>query len=193
MQTPPWLRFSKQHMTAFFLDYHLPGKNGLQLTQEIRGQGIEVPVIVMTSQGDEPTAVELMKAGASDYLPKRKLSSEVLARLIYSAIRMHQAEALVESFNQHIIEKNILLRRQNQELARQQRYIYQQKSEVTGGVAPKVGVFGDNISRTENPAKCCNRLFPNFVEQFKGNDAHTQAARYAWENFIERSVTARTH
>ncbi|MEW6497323.1 MAG: response regulator, partial [Cyanobacteriota bacterium] len=74
------------------LDYRLPDGDGLSLVQEVRGTGSKVPLVVLTGQGDEQTAVELMKAGASDYLPKSKLSSETLSRSVRNAVRIYRAE-----------------------------------------------------------------------------------------------------
>ncbi len=111
---------------CIFLDYNLPGANGLVLTQRIRRQGIKTPIIVLTGQGDEQTAVELMKAGASDYLPKSKLSSESVSRLVRSAIKVHQAETVIDQVYRDLRDKNSLLEQQNKELARQRRYIYKQ-------------------------------------------------------------------
>lgn len=119
--------------TAFdciFLDYHLPGRSGLALVKQIRHRGVKVPLIVLTGQGDEQTAVKLMKAGASDYLPKRKLSSEAIARLVRSAIIVHQAELRIEQANCDLREKNRLLERQNRELDNHRRYIYKQNLQL---------------------------------------------------------------
>lgn len=119
--------------TAFdciFLDYHLPGRSGLALVKQIRHRGVKVPLIVLTGQGDEQTAVKLMKAGASDYLPKRKLSAEAIARLVRSAIIVHQAELKIEQANCDLREKNRLLERQNQELEDHRRYIYRQNLQL---------------------------------------------------------------
>ena len=115
---------------CIFLDYNLPGKNGLELTKAIRSRDTTVPVLVLTGQGDEQTAVELMKAGASDYLPKSKLSAEAIAHLMRNAIRVHQAEALVEFSNNKLVEKNHLLEQKNRELAQQRQYIYQQNLKL---------------------------------------------------------------
>lgn len=109
-----------------FLDYNLPGKNGLELTKQIRNQGIRVPLIVLTGQGDEQTAVALMKAGASDYLPKSKLSAETIARLMRGSMRVYEAERIAEYANSNLKEKNQLLERKNRELERQRLYIHQQ-------------------------------------------------------------------
>ena len=48
---------------------------------------------MLTGHGDEMVAVELMKAGAADYLPKAKLSPEALARTLRNAVRVRRAEA----------------------------------------------------------------------------------------------------
>ncbi len=115
---------------CIFLDYNLPGGNGLELTKHIRNQGIRVPIIVLTGQGDEQTAVALMKAGASDYLPKSKLSAEAVARLIRGAMRVYQAEQIAEFANRNLREKNQLLEAKNYELERQRLYIYQQNLKL---------------------------------------------------------------
>ena len=51
-------------------DYKLPGMTGLEMLQIIRRQNAVVPVIVMTAFGTIENAVEAMKAGAADFLPK---------------------------------------------------------------------------------------------------------------------------
>ncbi len=76
-----------------FLDYRLPDSDGLAVLHAIRTRGLTVPVVVLTGQGDERLAVELMKAGASDYLSKGTLTAETLAQALRSAIRVQRAEA----------------------------------------------------------------------------------------------------
>ena len=51
-------------------DLRLPGISGLDLLQKLRSQDSRTPVIVMTAFGSIETAVEAMKAGAVDFLPK---------------------------------------------------------------------------------------------------------------------------
>jgi len=73
-------------------DYRMPGSDGLELLRRMRADGIATPVIMLTGFGDEQTAVELMKAGASDYLPKNTLTPERLAQSLRAVLRIHQAE-----------------------------------------------------------------------------------------------------
>jgi PAS domain S-box-containing protein len=53
-----------------FLDYSLPGRNGLEVLEEIRRGEAPPPVVVVTGRGDERVAVEAMKGGAYDYVVK---------------------------------------------------------------------------------------------------------------------------
>lgn len=67
------------------LDYQLPGQNGLVVLKNIRREfpAEVLPVIVLTGEGDEEIAVEMLQNGAQDYLVK----SEVNASRLYGAIR----------------------------------------------------------------------------------------------------------
>src|SRR5258707_5301454 len=51
-------------------DLKLPGINGLEFLQAVKQQNAVLPVVVMTAFGSVETAVEAMKAGASDYVLK---------------------------------------------------------------------------------------------------------------------------
>jgi len=51
-------------------DLKLPGMDGLEFLQAVKRQNAALPVVVMTAFGSVETAVEAMKAGASDYVLK---------------------------------------------------------------------------------------------------------------------------
>ncbi|MFZ0807133.1 MAG: sigma-54 dependent transcriptional regulator [Candidatus Sulfotelmatobacter sp.] len=51
-------------------DLKLPGMNGLEFLQAVKRQNAALPVVLMTAFGTVETAVEAMKAGASDYVLK---------------------------------------------------------------------------------------------------------------------------
>ncbi|MBI4782470.1 MAG: hybrid sensor histidine kinase/response regulator [Oscillatoriophycideae cyanobacterium NC_groundwater_1537_Pr4_S-0.65um_50_18] len=98
----------EQPFDCAFVDYRLPDMDGLELVQLLRGDNIKIPLIILTGQGDEQIAVELMKAGASDYIAKGRLSPEALAQVLRNAVRVYQAEMLAASAE-----------RQKEQLARQ--------------------------------------------------------------------------
>ena len=51
-------------------DFRLPGSDGLELVKQVQAQTAQIPVVVLTGQGTIASAVECLKAGASDYLLK---------------------------------------------------------------------------------------------------------------------------
>ncbi|MFL6227564.1 MAG: sigma-54-dependent transcriptional regulator [Pyrinomonadaceae bacterium] len=64
-------KLARHACDLMLLDVNLPGRSGLEFLQELKGQGAESPlVILITAHGSERMAVEAMKAGAYDYLPK---------------------------------------------------------------------------------------------------------------------------
>jgi signal transduction histidine kinase len=113
-----------------FLDYRLPDKSGLELLKHVQALQIRVPLIVLTGQGDEQIAVEIMKAGASDYLSKSRVSPERLWQVVRNAIRVHKAEQKAEVAYKKLQETNQLLLRKNRELKRQQQQIELQNQKL---------------------------------------------------------------
>jgi len=75
---------------AIVMDYSLPKRNGLEILQDIEKLSYDVPVVMITSHGDERIAVESIKRGAYDYVTK---SDDYLAKLplvLQKAIEAHE-------------------------------------------------------------------------------------------------------
>ncbi len=123
-------QLQKNTFDCVFLDYRLPDHNGIELLKQVQTLQIRVPLIVLTGQGDEQIAVEIMKAGASDYLSKSRVSPERLWQVVRNAIRVHSAEQKAEAANQKLQENNQLLLRKNRELERQQQQIELQNKQL---------------------------------------------------------------
>ncbi len=51
-------------------DYRLQDGNGVELLEWMKANGYRIPFLIMTGYGDIPGAVEAVKKGATDYLPK---------------------------------------------------------------------------------------------------------------------------
>jgi signal transduction histidine kinase len=82
----------RQRFDCVLLDYRLPGTDGVSLLRDLRDHNVGVPVVALTGHGDEEVAVELMKAGASDYLNKNTLTSERLRQSLRYALAIAKAE-----------------------------------------------------------------------------------------------------
>lgn len=74
------------------MDVHMPAIGGLALLRRLRGMGVDCPVVMLTGQGDEALAVDLMKAGASDYLSKSSLDASRLGAALRGALSQAQAQ-----------------------------------------------------------------------------------------------------
>ena len=73
------------------LDCALPDGSGLSMIQGVRDAGIDVPLIVVTDHGDEQLTA-LLKAGATDSLPKKDLTPAAIVRSVRSALRFYHQE-----------------------------------------------------------------------------------------------------
>ncbi len=62
------------------IDIMMPGKDGLQLTKEIR-ENIDLPIILLTAKGEAEDRVRGLELGAEDYLPKPFEPKELLLRI----------------------------------------------------------------------------------------------------------------
>ena len=62
------------------VDIMMPGKDGLQLTKEIR-EKIDLPIILLTAKGEAEDRVRGLELGAEDYLPKPFEPKELLVRI----------------------------------------------------------------------------------------------------------------
>ncbi|BAY89257.1 MULTISPECIES: response regulator transcription factor [unclassified Tolypothrix] len=63
------------------LDLGLPGKDGLEILEELRGQGETLPVIILTARDDIKDKVAGFEAGADDYVTKPFRFEELLVRV----------------------------------------------------------------------------------------------------------------
>jgi DNA-binding NtrC family response regulator len=70
-------------------DLKLPGMNGLEFLHAVKRQNAAIPVVVMTAFGTVETAVEAMKAGASDYVLK-PFSLAEMRMVIHKELDVHK-------------------------------------------------------------------------------------------------------
>jgi len=69
-----------EEIQAVILDVMLPGQDGFEVLKELR-RSSDVPVLMLTSRGDETDRIVGLEIGADDYLPKTFSTRELLARL----------------------------------------------------------------------------------------------------------------
>ncbi len=67
----PSTRSSGRLPAVVLTDLQMPEMDGLALVQEIRDQFPRLPVILMTAYGSEDVAIQALRAGAANYVPKK--------------------------------------------------------------------------------------------------------------------------
>lgn len=85
------LKAKSLEIDIVFLDYYLGSQNGLDILREIRKKNL-VPVVMLTGRGDEEIAVECMKNGAMDYIPKHVLPEIDIVKTLLNAIEKWEIE-----------------------------------------------------------------------------------------------------
>lgn len=144
------------------IDYQLGQGNGIDLLREALDSGCQVPMILLTGQGDQEIDNEATEAGAADYLIKGTVDANVLERAIRYAIahgRMirqireseNRFKSLVESANDAIVLTDF-----------EGKIISWNESAET--------IFG--YSQSEASSRCIADLFPNgYHHGYSGNGA----------------------
>ena len=67
--------------TVVLLDVMLPGMNGLEVCQNLRADGVSIPILMLTALGSLEDRVSGLRLGADDYLAKPFAFEELLARI----------------------------------------------------------------------------------------------------------------
>ncbi|NNF66434.1 MAG: response regulator, partial [Gammaproteobacteria bacterium] len=86
-ESMPVIEELRDEIDVILLDYRLADENGLEWLIKMRAVPDCPPVIFLTAAGDEMLAVKAIKAGAHDYLPKNRLTNELLINSIRDAMR----------------------------------------------------------------------------------------------------------
>lgn len=77
----------RQQQGCILLDIRMPGMSGMELLENLKANGIQLPVIFITGHGDVPLAVRALKLGAFDFLQKPFSASELLER-VHAALNL---------------------------------------------------------------------------------------------------------
>lgn len=99
--------FAREGADLVILDYYLAEGNGLQVLRHIRQLDPLVPVIALSGQALPETAMELVQAGADDFISKRDLTAKGLATSVEAALR--RSEQVKQRVSPEVLERTHLL------------------------------------------------------------------------------------
>ncbi|HAD06893.1 MAG TPA: hypothetical protein DCE76_07005 [Anaerolineaceae bacterium] len=106
-----WQTLANGKFDVLFLDYKLPGSNGIEILERLYQNPSyrNLPVIMMTGEGSETVAARAIQAGAIDYLVKTELSFEMLPALIEKAVQHRAIQQAIQEARQKVEYQAMLL------------------------------------------------------------------------------------
>ncbi len=125
---------------CILLDVHIPGKSGLDILKELRGEDYPAPILVISGQGDITMAVSAIKNGALDFIEKPFRGSELLARLdeAIGAYMRRQAEGIGSKIaSLHFPGREPLTRREREVLEQFASGASNKEAGRTLGISPR--------------------------------------------------------
>ncbi len=179
MQTPGCL---------MLLDYQLNDMTGQEVIEKLIEAEYEVPFIVMTGQGDEQTAVEMMKLGARDYIIKESGLRHTLPQIV--------SQVVVQLAVEDGIRQTEMKLRQSEERFRQISTLLPFPvwicgfDELTEYVSPQfTNDFGYDINDIPTVNAWFERIYPNEEDRIKATSAWDNIRTQVSDEIIKRKIT----
>jgi two-component system, OmpR family, alkaline phosphatase synthesis response regulator PhoP len=91
-----------QDFKLIILDVMLPGLNGVEICKKLRSQGINTPILMVTSKSEEEDKIMGLEMGADDYITKPFSNNELLARCKALLRRLINADLIENSIKKTI-------------------------------------------------------------------------------------------
>ncbi len=95
---------------ALLIDQKLPDMTGSKLVATLKERGIRAPFVIMTGQGSEQLAVELMKLGAYDYIVKSLEMVELFPVVFQRLFRQLETEQKLQASERDLRQREERLR-----------------------------------------------------------------------------------
>lgn len=146
-------------------DYTLPDMNAVSLLSQLRKRHPYQPVVILTGEGDEESAVEAMKAGAQDYIVKGRFASSLLAQSVGNAIERMDLEKELENKRKDLEHTNRELRETNIQL-KETRDQLVEAAHKAGMAEIATGVM-HNIGNNLNSVNTCVEELRRMLAQSK--------------------------
>jgi two-component system, cell cycle response regulator len=97
----------EKHFDLILLDYLLSDGTGLDFLRRMEKEGLEIPTVVITGQGDEMIAKQVIQAGAYDYLPKSRIGAESLLRVLINTLEKARLKKEIKNAREKIAMMSI--------------------------------------------------------------------------------------
>ena len=89
-------RYDPREVACLIVDIRMPGITGLELQDRLLERKSPLPIVVITGHGDVPMAVNTMKKGAMDFIPKPFKEEELLKALEKTSHQAQRAGQIIQ-------------------------------------------------------------------------------------------------
>ena len=77
---------------VLLLDNRLPDMDGIEILRELSAKDVRMPVVMVTSVGDEALVIQVLRLGAFDYVPKQGNYVETLPAVLRNAVAEYRTQ-----------------------------------------------------------------------------------------------------
>lgn len=166
------------YYNLILMDYMMPGKDGLEVCRELRRLGIQTPIMIMSVRSEIPDKIELLEAGADDYICKPFSFAELIARIRSLIRRPYKIQESVMTLDDLTINANA----QQVEVAGQRVYLTRKEYMLLDCMAKRCGQV---ISRAE----IMEQVWSNDSDPFSNTvEAHIRNLRKKLEEKSSKRV-----
>jgi Flp pilus assembly CpaE family ATPase len=88
-------RLERGGVDVILLDLGLPDCNGMETFTQTRSHAPKTPIVILSSADSESLALQMIQAGAEDYLVKSSCNADTLARAVRRAVVRHKSHGAV--------------------------------------------------------------------------------------------------
>ena len=103
-------RLAHPGFDVILLDLDLPDSPGLAALAAVRSSAANIPVVVLGTSEDEEFAIQIVQAGAQDYLVKQRLNQYTLTRALRYAIEREGREEALQQSEQPLLDEHANMR-----------------------------------------------------------------------------------
>lgn len=102
---------------TIILDIMLPGMSGVEICKDLRHEGVETPILMLTAKGELDDKIEGFRVGSDDYLVKPFAFAELIARVRALTKRRKEGIADVIDYKDlHVDTTNFIVKRAGKDL-----------------------------------------------------------------------------
>lgn len=143
---------SRKDYGVALLDMNLADSSGLDTIRQMVAANPQVPIVVLSGDDNLDTAIEALRAGAQDYLPKSQLDSQTLQRVVAYAIQRKEVGAGSGGLSREDTLTGLANRRGLHERWKRSLSRAKRNGMNVGVITAAIGSFGELNMRHGHPA-----------------------------------------